>query len=140
MRARQEARLPSVPRDCVPLPIPAPHPRAGFSWGGGMVLLIEIALFILFAAAWVYYVGDNDRRVEALQRIAFGLPFLLVMAVIGTLFGIYVVVTWVLDTMWVLVTGRRGFRPGGNASRLEHWRTSNTKWILTGEGNPRLFP
>lgn len=105
------------------------------------MVLVELAVLVLLVlGGWVVLTGDNDRRREAAKRLAFGLPFLLVMALIGTLYGIYVTLTWLIDSLWELVTGRQGFTPGGRASRLEHWRTSNTKWVLTGEGEPRLFP
>lgn len=102
----------------------------------GWIILAVLVLALVALAR----TGDNDRRIEAAERILFGIPFLVLMFFLGTIFGAYIVVSFALDTLWELLTGREGFTPEGHAERLWEWKDRNTRWVAYGDGSPKLIP
>jgi len=99
-----------------------------------------LALSVLALGYVVFHTGDNQNRVEALKRITWGIPFLVVMFFAGTVFGLYIVLSFALDVAWQLVTGRDGFASEGHAERLWVWKDRNTRWVAYGDGSPKLIP
>lgn len=103
----------------------------------GWVFLAVVLLAVLW---WLYQRGDNQYRLQALKRIVVGVPFLLLMFLVGTVFAIYVFAVFFVDVGWQLLTGRPGLTVDGYAQRLWDWRDRNTRWVLVGDGSPQLIP
>lgn len=103
-----------------------------------------LTILALLAAASLLYLwlqtGDNQYRLEAVKRVAFGVPFLILMFLFGGLIGVSIVVTFVLDVIWQFATGREGWTPGGQVERLERWRRNNMLWLQTGRGEFQWIP
>lgn len=99
-----------------------------------LALLTVVGLYLWFR------VGDNSNRLQALKRLAVGVPFLLLLFVLGWLFAAYIIGVFILDVLWQLTTGREGFSSGGNAERLQEWRDQNTRYIIHGDASPKLIP
>jgi hypothetical protein len=107
-----------------------------------MALSYLVAGALLFVTTLILYRrGDNDRRRTALKRLFFGVPYFVIMFFVGSVFGALLVSLWILDTGWEFVTGREGFRPGGQAERLWEYRDSWVRYIVYGDGaRPGLVP
>ena len=107
-------------------------------------MVIGAALAVIVAAAVVWFLlgaaGYDGRRRQAIGRIAFGVPFLLLTATIGFLFAAYIVLVFAADVLYQLLTGRGGLSSSGNAGRLFEYREQNVKWVMFGDGEPRLIP
>jgi len=102
-------------------------------------ILILAAIFALALYLWLS-TGDNQYRVEALRRILYGVPFLLLMLLFGGIIGAVIITTFVLDVTFQLAAGREGWTPGGHVERLERWRRDNMLWLQTGKGDFQWLP
>jgi hypothetical protein len=84
--------------------------------------------------------GDNENRIEALKRLALGVPFFVAMFFAGAVFGGIVDAVWFVDVSWQFLTGGDGFDTDGYADRFWGWKDRNTRYMLTGDGSPVLLP
>jgi hypothetical protein len=98
------------------------------------ILYAVLGACVLFAG-YLYATGDNTRRWKALKRLVLGVPYFLLMFVLGGIFATIIVATFALDVVWEVVTGRQGFTPEGQMERLWAWRDYNTRYIVYGNGD-----
>jgi len=103
----------------------------------GYALLAIATVYLLYR--W-YRSGDNRYRLQAVKRVILGIPFLVLMFLAGAVFGTYVVLVFLLDVAWQFLTGRPGFQGDGYAERLWDWKDRNTRWVITGDETPKVWP
>jgi membrane protease YdiL (CAAX protease family) len=106
-----------------------------------MSLLAALVVIGLVLFWWVYVRGgDRKNRIQGAKRIAYGIPFLAFMFVAGFIFGAYVVLVWIIDSIWQILTGREGLDPNGKATRLHEWRDHNLRFLLGQNSAFRVIP
>lgn len=105
------------------------------AWGYALLLLAAIALGYLWLRT-----GDNSLRVQAVKRLAFGIPFFILAFIVGAIFGLYIVTLWLFDATWQFTTGTSGIDSGGRADRLWQFKYENERWLISGDGSPKLYP
>lgn len=103
---------------------------------GYLLLALTVALAVYL---WLR-TGDNANRLQALKRLALGIPYFIAMFLLGAVFGGIIILLWLVDVTWQFTTGRSGFTGNGYADRLWNWKDENTRYIIHGDGDPRLLP
>lgn len=104
----------------------------------GYLLLAVIGIVAFY---YWYSSGDNTRRIEAIKRSLYGIPYFALMFLAGSIIGGTLLLIWLLDTSWVFLTGREGFASDSHAQRLWDWRDRNMRWLVYGEGpGPKFIP